>query len=43
VVVGPPGSGKSTYCAAMRAHLEGQGRKVAIVSLDPANVSATHM
>mmetsp|Transcript_36301 Transcript_36301/g.95102 ORF Transcript_36301/g.95102 Transcript_36301/m.95102 type:complete len:278 (+) Transcript_36301:25-858(+) len=37
VVVGPPGSGKSTYCLAMQRFLENCGRKVAIISLDPAN------
>ena len=37
LVIGPPGSGKSTYCAAMRAALAASGRKVAIVNLDPAN------
>ena len=40
VVVGPPGSGKTTYCRAMRAYLENTGRKVAVISLDPANVRA---
>jgi hypothetical protein len=38
IVVGPPGSGKTTYCLAMRQQLEALGRKVAVVSLDPANV-----
>jgi GTPase SAR1 family protein len=37
LVIGPPGSGKTTYCAAMRAHLTARGRNVAIVNLDPAN------
>lgn len=37
VVVGPPGSGKTTYCAGMREFLTAMGRKVALVSLDPAN------
>ena len=36
VVVGPPGSGKSTYCAALARRLAGQGRTVAVVNLDPA-------
>ncbi|XP_070553059.1 GPN-loop GTPase 2-like [Ptychodera flava] len=36
-VIGPPGAGKTTYCAAMKQFLEGIGRKVAIVNLDPAN------
>jgi GTPase SAR1 family protein len=37
VVVGPPGSGKTTYCLGMREFLRGVGRNVALVNLDPAN------
>ena len=37
VVVGPPGSGKTTYCGAIKEFLTGLGRKVVIVNLDPAN------
>ncbi|KAF4527506.1 hypothetical protein B566_EDAN016203 [Ephemera danica] len=37
IVIGPPGSGKSTYCQAMANYLRGIGRKVAIINLDPAN------
>ncbi|ORX45316.1 hypothetical protein DM01DRAFT_1411066 [Hesseltinella vesiculosa] len=37
VVVGPPGSGKTTYCWGAYQFLQGSGRKVAIVNLDPAN------
>lgn len=37
VVVGPPGSGKTTYCNAASQLLAALGRKVAIVNLDPAN------
>lgn len=37
VVIGPPGSGKTTYCKAMQEFLTGIGRKVAIINLDPAN------
>ena len=37
LVIGPPGSGKSTYCKAMKEFLTALGRKVAIVNLDPAN------
>lgn len=37
LVIGPPGSGKSTYCAGMKQFLSALGRKVSIVNLDPAN------
>ncbi|NWZ72642.1 GPN2 GTPase, partial [Acrocephalus arundinaceus] len=37
VVIGPPGSGKTTYCQAMGAFLGQLGRSVALVNLDPAN------
>jgi len=37
LVIGPPGSGKTTYCAAMEELLRGLGRKVAVINLDPAN------
>jgi len=37
VVIGPPGSGKTTYCNGMAQFLRGLGRKVAVVNLDPAN------
>ncbi|NXO39729.1 GPN2 GTPase, partial [Locustella ochotensis] len=37
VVIGPPGSGKTTYCQAMGAFLRRLGRSVAVVNLDPAN------
>lgn len=39
LVVGPPGSGKSTYCHGMQQYLTALGRKVAVVNLDPANDS----
>lgn len=37
VVIGPPGSGKTTYCNEMCKFLEQIGRKVAVVNIDPAN------
>lgn len=37
LVIGPPGSGKTTYCHAMGKFLEKLGRKVAIINIDPAN------
>ena len=37
VVIGPPGSGKTTYCHGMSQFLSNVGRKVAIINLDPAN------
>ncbi|KAK1934758.1 putative ATP binding family protein [Babesia divergens] len=35
IVMGPPGSGKSTYCAAAKQFLTKLGRPSAIVNLDP--------
>ncbi|XP_059161675.1 GPN-loop GTPase 2-like isoform X1 [Physella acuta] len=37
VVVGPPGSGKTTYCAGMFQLLTSLGREVAVINMDPAN------
>lgn len=37
VVIGPPGSGKTTYCLAMQEFLGLLGRKVVVVNMDPAN------
>lgn len=37
LVIGPPGSGKSTYCYGMYQFLSAIGRKPSIVNLDPAN------
>lgn len=36
LVIGPPGSGKSTFCAGMSAFLECLGRDTSVVNLDPA-------
>lgn len=37
IVIGPPGSGKSTFCAGMCEFLTSLGRKVVVINLDPAN------
>jgi len=37
VVLGPPGSGKTTYCTGMLQFLTGMQRRVRVVNLDPAN------
>ncbi|KAK4310652.1 hypothetical protein Pmani_017798 [Petrolisthes manimaculis] len=37
VVMGPPGSGKTSYCRAVASLLKSLGRKVAVINLDPAN------
>nr|XP_061800688.1 GPN-loop GTPase 3-like [Nerophis lumbriciformis] len=36
IVMGPAGSGKSTYCATMIQHFESLNRSVQVVNLDPA-------
>jgi GTPase SAR1 family protein len=40
LVVGSPGSGKTTYCAGMYQFLSAAGRKSAIINLDPSNESS---
>ena len=37
LVIGPPGSGKSTYCDGMHQFLSAIGRRTSVVNLDPAN------
>ena len=37
LVIGPPGSGKSTYCHGLHQFLNGVERKTIVVNLDPAN------
>lgn len=37
LLLGPPGSGKSTYCNGMHQFLSAIGRKCSVVNLDPAN------
>jgi adenylate kinase family enzyme len=40
IVIGPPGSGKTTYCQAIKEYYEYFGRKTLLVNLDPANDTA---
>lgn len=42
LIIGPPGSGKTTYCAGMHQFLSAVGRKSSIVNLDPANEQQQH-
>jgi predicted PilT family ATPase len=37
LVIGPPGSGKTTYCFAIKEYYNYFNRRTAIVNLDPAN------
>lgn len=37
IVIGPPGSGKSTYCHGMHQFMSAIGRQLCVVNLDPAN------
>ena len=39
VVIGPPGSGKTTYCHGMKMYLESLGRSCSVINLDFANDS----
>lgn len=39
LVIGPPGSGKTTYCNGMKDFLSKLGRQTSIINLDPANDS----
>lgn len=36
LVIGPAGSGKSTYCASLHQHCESIGRMIHLINLDPA-------
>jgi GPN-loop GTPase len=42
LVVGPPGSGKSTYCDGMHQFMGAIQRKCSVVNLDPANDHASY-
>lgn len=37
IVVGPPGAGKTTYCAGLEQFFAATGRKTTIFNMDPAN------
>jgi GPN-loop GTPase len=37
LVIGPPGSGKTTFCNGMQQYLGLLGRRAIVVNLDPAN------
>eukprot|EP00957_Ditylum_brightwellii_P120427 9188456-Ditylum_brightwellii.AAC.1 len=37
VALGPPGSGKTTYCNGMQQYLKLIGREAVVINLDPAN------
>ena len=37
IVIGPPGSGKTTYCHGMQQFMNAIGRDCCVVNLDPAN------
>jgi hypothetical protein len=42
LVIGPPGSGKSTYCDGMQQFMGAIERKCSVVNLDPANDSTSY-
>jgi GPN-loop GTPase len=42
LVIGPPGSGKSTYCDGMHQFMSAIKRKCSVVNLDPANDQASY-
>lgn len=42
LVIGPPGSGKSTYCDGMLQFMTAIERKCSVVNLDPANDQTTY-
>lgn len=37
IIIGPPGSGKTTYCFYMKEYYEHFGRQICLINLDPAN------
>lgn len=41
IVIGPPGSGKTTYCFIMKEYYHKFNRKIVLINLDPANDSTS--
>ena len=39
IIIGPPGSGKTTYCQVMKNFYSNYNRKILLINLDPANES----
>ena len=39
IIIGPPGSGKTTYCQTLKDFYNNFNRKVLLINLDPANES----
>jgi GTPase SAR1 family protein len=42
LVIGPPGSGKSTYCDGMHQFMSAIGRPSSVVNFDPANDNSSY-
>lgn len=42
IVIGAPGSGKTTFCFAVKEYLEYFGRQTIVINLDPANESSSY-
>ena len=43
LMIGPPGSGKSTYCSFLQKYYTASDRKCIVVNLDPANDNITYI
>lgn len=41
VVLGPAGSGKSTYCGHLQRYCNDKGRSLHVINLDPVSYSRT--
>jgi len=42
LIIGPPGSGKTTYCCIMQEFMQNLNRNVIVVNMDPANENLTY-